>query len=98
MVTLIVRYEPQPGTGDAIAAALAKQVAASRKEPGCVQFLAYRSLEDHDHFILYEQYADHDALAAHRETPHYLEMQRIVAPMLADRQRGLYREVMPEGA
>jgi len=97
MVTLIVRYEPHPGTGDAIAAALAKQVAASRKEPGCVQFLAYRSFEDPDHFILYEQYADDDALAAHRETPHYLEMQRTVAPMLAGRQRGLYAEVMPEG-
>ena len=98
MVTLIVRYEPKPGTGDAIATALAKQVAASRKEPGCVQFLAYRSQENPDHFILYEQYVDEDALATHRETPHYLEMQRIVAPMLADRQRGLYSEVMPEGA
>lgn len=97
MVTLIVRYEPKPGTGDAIAAALTKQVAASRKEPGCVQFVAFRSEEDPDHFILYEQYTDEAALAAHRETPHYLEMQGTVAPMLAGRQRGLYTEVMPEG-
>jgi len=97
MVTLIVRYEPKPGTGDTIAAALEKQVAASRKEPGCVTFIAYRSLEEPDHFVLYEQYADDEALAAHRETPHYLEMSSIVAPLLAERRRGLYAEVLPGG-
>ena len=97
MVTLIVRYAPNPGTGDAIAAALEKQVAASRKEPGCVSFIAYRSLEEPDHFVLYEQYADDDALAAHRESPHYLEMSQTVAPLLAERTRALYSEVQPKG-
>ncbi len=97
MVTIIVRYESKPGVADAIASALGKLIAPTRREPGCLQFVVYRCQEEPGQFVIYEQYTDDDALAAHRETAHYLEMHQIVPPMLAGRQKGRYDEVAPEG-
>jgi quinol monooxygenase YgiN len=97
MVTIIVRYESKPGVADAIASALGKLIAPTRREPGCLQFVVYRCQEEPGQFVIYEQYADEDALAAHRETAHYLEMHRVVPPMLAGRQKGRYDEVALEG-
>ena len=97
MLTIMVRYKSKPGMEDVMASALAKSVAATRREPGCLQFVIYRSVEKPDAFVIYEQYGDADAVAAHRETPHYLEMHRVVAPILADRQRDVYDEVAPDG-
>ncbi len=96
MLTIIVRYEAKPGAEDAIASALGKLIAPTRREPGCLQFVVYRSQEEPGQFVIYEQYADDDAVAAHRETAHYLEMHRVVPPMLAGRQKGRYDEVAPE--
>ncbi len=45
--------------------------AASRQEPGCVSYIPHRHEDDPDTVILYEQYVDQKALAAHRETPHF---------------------------
>ena len=56
MLTVIARYQAQTGMGDLVATTLAKHVAATRTEPGCVQFVAYRSREDRDQFLLCEQY------------------------------------------
>ena len=47
---------------------------ASRAEPGCRMYLLHRSPQDRRRFILYEQYDDPAALAAHRATPHYKEL------------------------
>jgi quinol monooxygenase YgiN len=45
--------------------------AASRQEPGCVHYIPHQVEDDADTFIIYEQYVDQKALAAHRETAHF---------------------------
>jgi quinol monooxygenase YgiN len=45
--------------------------AASRKEPGCVSYIPHRSEDDPDTVVIYEQYVDQNALAAHRLTDHF---------------------------
>jgi quinol monooxygenase YgiN len=97
VLTLIVHYQAQTGEGDVVAATLAKHTAATRQEPGCVQFITYRSREDPDRFILYEQYVDDDSLEAHRQTPHFQRyVQEAIIPLLAVRNFGRYEEVTPE--
>lgn len=94
MITVIADYRAQPGRADEVASVLAQHVAATRAEPGCVQFVAYRSSEDADRFALYEQYVDEAAFEAHRATPHfhtYIEG-KIVA-LLAERRWARYEEV-----
>ena len=64
MLTVIAEYEARAGKGAEIAAVLARHVAATRAEPGCVTFIAFQDSGDPDHFALYEQYVDEAALAA----------------------------------
>jgi autoinducer 2-degrading protein len=44
---------------------------ASRAEPGCRMFEVARSVTEPRTFVLYEQYDDEAAFAAHRETDHF---------------------------
>jgi (4S)-4-hydroxy-5-phosphonooxypentane-2,3-dione isomerase len=70
-VAIIVRYRASSGQGDRVAALLARHTAATRAEPGCRAFVALRSTEDPDSFILYERYESREAFEAHVASPHY---------------------------
>jgi (4S)-4-hydroxy-5-phosphonooxypentane-2,3-dione isomerase len=97
VLTLIVHYQTQPGKGDVVAAALARHTLATRQEPGCLQFITYRSREDPDSFILYEQFVDEDSLEAHRQTSHFQRhVQETIIPLLTERTFDRYDEVTPE--
>ena len=94
VIVLIATYRGQPGTGDTIEPLLAELAAATRDETGCLLYLVNRSTTAADTFVLYEHYVDEDALAAHRDSPHF---QRIgvgqVIPMLDERVFDVYRLV-----
>ena len=95
-VTLIAEYQAHPGNGDRVADILARHVPATRAEPGCITFTAYRDPDDPDHFALYEQYVDEDALQAHRESAHFAaNVTGQIVPLLEDRTWRRYREVGP---
>jgi autoinducer 2-degrading protein len=96
MLTVIARYQVQTGMGDVVAATLAKHVTATRTEPGCIQFVAYRSRNDRDQFVLYEQYIDEEAIEAHRQTPHFRSyVEGTIVPLLSERKADRYDEVKP---
>ena len=86
MVALIARYHVKPGHADEVVAALKRmKPLVEAHEPGCTQYVAHR---DGDLVVLYEQYADAAALAAHRETPHFAEIiEGEIAPLLERRER-----------
>jgi quinol monooxygenase YgiN len=44
---------------------------ASRQEPGCVNYIPHHLEDDPDTVLIYEQYQDEKALAAHRESAHF---------------------------
>ena len=85
-VALIVHYQAKPGMGDEVAALLARHTAATRAEPGNLDFVALRLTEDPDAFVLYERYENQAAFEAHTASPHYegIAVARI-RPLLADR-------------
>ena len=45
--------------------------AASRQEPGCVNYVAHTVESDPDTVVIYEQYRDAEALEAHRSSAHF---------------------------
>jgi quinol monooxygenase YgiN len=95
--TVIAEYRARPGRGDDVADILPRHVAATRAEPGCITFVAYRDADDPDHFVLYEQYVDEDALEAHRQSPHFTAnvLGRIV-PLLEIRRAYRLEEIPPQ--
>ncbi len=97
-VAIVVRYQAVAGKGDEVAALFGRHVAASRAEPGCSDFVALRSTEDPDAFVLYERYASQEAFEAHQASPHFtgIAVARI-RPLLADRSIEFCEVVAPSG-
>ena len=97
MLTVIAHYRTLPNRSDEVAATLGRHVAATRREPGCVQFTVNRSTEDPEGFVLYEQYVDEDAFEQHRGSSHFEEyILGTVVPLLAERTFQRYVLVEPD--
>jgi quinol monooxygenase YgiN len=71
MISFTVRMTFRPDDREEIAAILRELTAASRTEPGCVNYVAHRIESDPDTIVIYEQYRDQDAMDAHRASPHF---------------------------
>jgi quinol monooxygenase YgiN len=94
VLTVIAQYRAAPGSGNEVAAVLAVHGVASRDEAGCLRFDVYRSVDDTDCFVLYEQYVDEAAFEAHRRTPHFRHnIESTLAGLLAERTWHRYDRV-----
>ena len=71
MITVIAHYTAAAGAADAVRELLARHAAASRAEPGCLQFDAHQGIDNPDEFALVERYESQAAFAEHRRTPHF---------------------------
>jgi quinol monooxygenase YgiN len=71
MVSFIVRFTFHQEDRADVAETLRLLAAASRKEPGCVSYIPHQLEDDPDTIVIYEQYVDQKALAAHRESAHF---------------------------
>jgi autoinducer 2-degrading protein len=96
MIVLVARYTTKPGLGDTVEAALRRMAPlVAANEPGCRMYQVSRSNDNPDYFILYEQYVDEAALAAHRAAPHFKEIiEGEVAPLLDKRERDFFTLVV----
>ncbi len=92
MIVLVANYHVKPGQMDAVLEhlkAMAPLVAAN--EPGCALYKVSRARDDANMLMLVEHYVDDDALAQHRETPHFKDIiEGKVVPLLEKRERALY--------
>lgn len=93
---LIARYHVIPGNAALVEDALramAERVKAD--EPACLIYNANVDPDNENLYCLYEVYADEDAVAAHRETPHFKQfIEGTIVPVLEKRERELYRQVI----
>lgn len=71
---VIARYTIAPGNEKEVLPLLDELAQASRTEPGNASFEVYRKLDDEREIVLLERYTSRDALAAHRETPHFKDL------------------------
>ena len=69
MVSFIVRLTFNQEDRADVAETL--RLLASRSEPGCVSYIPHQLEDDPDTVLIYEQYLDRKALAAHRESEHF---------------------------
>ena len=67
--------------------------AAARKEPGCRQFDVLVDAKDPARLMLYEVYADEKAFEAHQQTPHFKKYLAEAVPLLAWRERRIWKRV-----
>ena len=74
MVSFIVRLKFAADERAEIAETLRQLAEASRKEPGCVSYIPHQVEDDPDTVIIYEQYKDAKALAAHRASAHFQKL------------------------
>jgi quinol monooxygenase YgiN len=71
MVSYIVRFKFAPEDRSELEEILRSLAEASRKEPGCVTWVPHQLQEDPNIVVIYEQYRDDEALAAHRDSAHF---------------------------
>jgi len=71
MVSFLVRLSFNQEDCADVAETLRLLAAASRQEPGCVSYIPHQLEDDPDTVLIYEQYVNQKALAAHRETEHF---------------------------
>jgi quinol monooxygenase YgiN len=73
MISFTVRMRFDPKELDGIRANLEALTAASRQEPGCVNYVAHFCADEPATVLIYEQYVDDAALDFHRATPHFAQ-------------------------
>lgn len=71
---VIAEWLARPGAQDAVAAALSDLAAATRAEEGNLDYRVFVDRENPRSFLLLEEYADAQALAAHRASTHFQEI------------------------
>jgi quinol monooxygenase YgiN len=91
MIVLIVHMTVKPDTEEDCKRLLREMVDETRKEPGCLQYIAHQSTENSLNFSIYEQYVDEVAFQAHRDSPHFAwYIKGGVDALIATRTRELF--------
>jgi quinol monooxygenase YgiN len=83
MIVIAGRVKIKPGLrGEALD--LARQIAAqSAAEDGCVSYRFYADVDEEDTFLIFEEWRDEAALAAHFKTPHLIAFRQHLPRLLA---------------
>lgn len=68
---IIAILAARPGKAQALRTLLDGMIAPSRAEPGNLRYDLWQDRTDHARFVLDELYADEEAIAAHRASPHF---------------------------
>ena len=93
-IVLVARWVANEGDEERVLAILEELAPASRAEPGCLHYQPCRDREDPRRFLIFEVYADEDALRAHGDSEHF---QRLVldaaVPLLEARERSFYATI-----
>jgi len=68
---VVVRMRAQEGALDSAKQALISMMSKTRKDPGVIGYDPYQEVTDPSAFMAYQIFKDAQAIAAHRETPHF---------------------------
>jgi len=93
MFVLTVQLRIKPENVDAFMSKLAENASNARKEPGCKQFDVLVDPKDKTKAMLYEVYNDDKAFEAHQATPHFKKYVAEAVPLLASRERAVWKRV-----
>ncbi|MGA9070982.1 MAG: putative quinol monooxygenase [Terracidiphilus sp.] len=71
MISFVVRLKFAAEDRDDVVETLRALATASRQEPGCVSYIPHHVEDDPDTVLIYEQYVDAKAQAAHHQSEHF---------------------------
>lgn len=92
MYALFVDLRIAEAAREEFLAALRAQAKASLElEPGCLRFDVCEDVEDPDHFVLYEVYADEASFEGHRRTEHFARWAAVRNASVIEQTRTLTR-------
>lgn len=94
MVVTCVHIRVRPESVDAFIEASVENHKQSVKEPGNLRFDFVRQADDPSRFMIYEAYESEAAVAAHKETPHYLKWRDTVKDMMAEPRYGIKYDII----
>jgi (4S)-4-hydroxy-5-phosphonooxypentane-2,3-dione isomerase len=98
MLILQVNVRVKPECVAAFREATQANAKGSLGEPGIARFDLLQNEEDPTRFMLIEGYLRRDAVAAHKETPHYREwLERVTSMMAEPRTRSWWTDGAGEG-
>jgi len=83
LIVVHVQVQVKPDAVAAFRAATVANASASLREPGVARFDVMQDLDDPTRFVLVEAYRSAAAVAAHKETAHYLTWRDTVADWMA---------------
>lgn len=92
-LVLAVTWTAKPGNESKVREILETMGAASREEPGVIDYTTHANPEDPREFFIYEKYHDAAGLEAHQETPHFKAyvLEKAI-PLLESRVRKYYED------
>jgi autoinducer 2-degrading protein len=88
---LQVEIRIKPENVEAFMAKCLENGREARKEPGCRTFDVLVDPNDKAKVMLYEVYDDEKAFEAHQQTPHFKKYLAEAVPLLASRQRHVWK-------
>jgi len=93
MFVLVVNLRLKPESVDNFMKRLSDNAREARKEPGCKHFDVLVDPSDKTKVMLFEIYSDEKAFEAHQQTPHFKKYLAEAVPLLASRERQVFRRV-----
>jgi len=91
MFVLVVNIRIKPESVDRWMPMALENAREARKEPGCKQFDVLVDPKDKTKVMLYEVYSDEKAFEAHQQTPHFKKYLAEAVPLLASRERQVWK-------
>ena len=89
---LTVNIRIRPDAVEAFMKGVLENARSARKEPGCRQFEVLVDPADKTKVMLFEVYDDEKAFEAHQATPHFKKYLAEAVPLLASRERQIFRK------
>ncbi len=86
MIYGIATLRLRPGSFAAHAEAAKVNIAATRREEGCISYDLHQSVTDPDTYVFVERWASREALARHMEAPHLKIWRAIVMTIALERK------------
>jgi quinol monooxygenase YgiN len=74
MIVLVAYFSVKPENLDRVLDLCRQLVEQTRREPGCLTYVAHQRLDDPLQFCFYEAYQDEQAIEAHRASLHYAQL------------------------
>jgi len=94
MIVVCATIKTIDGRGDEVEQEFKKLVPKVLKDPGAIEYVVHRAIDDPNKFFVYEKYEDMDALKLHSSTEHFKDFGRTTASMFSGRPEvGLYNQI-----